>query len=49
MGDAETPASTGRSNSGLLYFFERDNAEVFVKVLDGCMTQLATAGSTWRR
>ena len=23
-------------NSGLLYFFDRDNAEVFVKVLDGC-------------
>ncbi|MXX68287.1 MAG: hypothetical protein F4Y74_04925 [Gemmatimonadales bacterium] len=23
-------------NSGLLYFFEPDNAEVFVKVLDGC-------------
>ena len=24
------------SQSGLLYFFERDNAEVLVKVLDGC-------------
>ena len=33
MGDAE--AVYGSDNSGLLYFFEPDNAEVFVKVLDG--------------
>jgi hypothetical protein len=26
----------GSDNSGLLYFFGPDNAEVFVKVLDGC-------------
>ena len=34
MGDAESVY--GSDNSGLLYFFEPDNAEVFVKVLDGC-------------
>lgn len=34
MGDAESVY--GSENSGLLYFFDPDNAEVFVKVLDGC-------------
>ncbi len=34
MGDAS--AVYGSDNSGLLYFFEPNNAEVFVKVLNGC-------------
>ena len=33
----------GSGKSGLLYFFERDNAEVLVKVLDGC----AVNGHRW--
>lgn len=36
-GDMDDASAVYRSdNSGLLYFFEPDNAEVFVKVLDGC-------------
>ena len=36
MGEMEDAKAVYRSdNSGLLYFFEPDNAEVFVKVLDG--------------
>lgn len=36
-GAMEDASAVYRSeNSGLLYFFEPDNAEVFVKVLDGC-------------
>ena len=34
MGDAS--AAYQSDNSGLLYFFESNNAEVFVKVLNGC-------------
>ena len=33
----------GSERSGLLYFFERDNAEILVKVLDGC----AINGHRW--
>ncbi len=34
MDDAS--AAYKSENSGLLYFFDRNNAEVFVKVLNGC-------------
>ena len=35
--------------SGLLYFFDRDNAEVQIKVLDGLRPRTVTAGCSWRR
>ena len=38
-GGAEGPANTvpgGTNNSGLFYFFERNNWEMLIKVLDGC-------------
>ena len=34
--------------SAILYFFNRDNAEVLIKVLDGCGTT-TTGGCSWRR
>ncbi len=39
----DASAVYGSDNSGLLYFFDRNNAEVFVKVLNGC----ANNGHRW--